>query len=260
MRCRSALAVTTALQFARPACPPTHTRTRTSALAARATMSSLSYPRATVVPPRAGDPTAVVFMLHGLGDTAAGWTDVAFMLRDAVPHAKWVLPTAPTRPITLNGGMPMPGWYDITSLDSIQGREDREGLAETTSYIGALVDAEIAAGVPANRIIVAGFSQGAASALMQLRREVALAGVVGLSGYLPLAGDGVASPANAATPVLLCHGDADMVVAYRFGSASADALKAAGLPVTFKTYGGMGHSACPEELQDVADFLEKHIP
>lgn len=115
-------------------------------------------------------------------------------------------------------------------------------------------------GVPADRIIVAGFSQGAASALMQLRRDVRLAGVVGLSGYLPLAGDGAASAANAATPVLLCHGDADMVVAYRFGQASAEELKKAGLPVEFKTYRGMGHSACPEELQDVADFLEKHIP
>lgn len=143
MRCSRALALTTALQFARP--PVRAARATPSPTCAA--MSSLSYPRPTVVPPRSGaPPTAVVFMLHGLGDTAAGWTDVAYMLRDAVPHAKWVLPTAPVRPITLNGGMPMPGWYDITSLDSIQGREDREGLAETTRFIGELVDAEIAAG------------------------------------------------------------------------------------------------------------------
>ena len=200
-------------------------------------------------------------MLHGLGDTADGWLDVATMLRGTVPHAKWVLPTAPTRPITLNSGMPMPGWYDISSLDSIAGREDREGLAETTRYLSSLIDAEEAAGVPRSRIVVAGFSQGAASALMQLRGDKPLAGVVALSGYLPLAGDGPVSPANAATPVLMCHGDADAVVAYKFGVDSAEALKRAGMgSVEFKTYRGMGHSACNDELSDLADFLTARLP
>lgn len=254
----AALALTTAL-LAHPAGRPVARRS-VATHAAMGPPAGLTYPRPTVVAPAAGgDPSSVVFMLHGLGDTAAGWTDVAYMLRDAVRGAKWVLPTAPIRSITLNGGAPMPGWYDITSLDSIQGREDRAGLEETTRYLGSLVDAEVAAGVPPSKIVVAGFSQGAASALMQLRRDVPLAGVVALSGYLPLAGDGAASAANAATPVLMCHGDADQVVAHRFGTASADALTAAGLPVTFKTYRGMGHSATPQELQDVADFLQARL-
>ena len=122
--------------------------------------------------------------------------------------------------------------------------------------------AEVAAGVPRSRIVVAGFSQGAASALMQLRGEGApLAGVVALSGYLPLARDGPVSPANAATPVLMCHGEADAVVAYKFGVDSAAALKAAGAAsVEFKTYRGMGHAACNDELSDVADFLTARLP
>jgi predicted esterase len=252
---RPVLAAFTTALLARPAGHHHRGRGGTAIAAMR-----LDYPRPTIVPPRTSSPTAVVFMLHGLGDTAAGWTDVAHMLRDVVPHAKWVLPTAPTRPITLNGGMPMPGWYDITSLESIAGREDRGGLAETRRYVASLIAAEVAAGVPSDRIVVAGFSQGAAAALMTLRDDAKLAGVVALSGYLPLAGDGAASPANGATPVLMCHGDADAVVAYRFGTASRDAVVAAGLPVEFKAYAGMGHSACPEELRDVGDFLEARLP
>ena len=95
---------------------------------------------------------------------------------------------------------------------------------------------------------------------MQLRTERAVAGVVALSGYLPLASDGAVSAANKATPVLMCHGDADAVVAYKFGAASADALRKEGVAVDFKTYRGMGHSACPEELQDIAAFLEERLP
>jgi len=228
----------------------------------------------------------------------AGWEDVAYQLRSALPYARFILPTAPTRPISLNAGYAMPGWYDIHSLDSLQGREDGPGVAASAAYINGLLEKTMAeVGIAPDRVVMAGFSQGGAMALAMLgkvpgkvRRErergargarvthgfvcstfppilshlSQLAGVISMSGYLPMTTNPSAppltTPANAATPVLFCHGDADQVVKYGFGVASADALKAAGVPVAFKTYGGMGHSACPAELSDVAAFLSERLP
>jgi pimeloyl-ACP methyl ester carboxylesterase len=99
----------------------------------------------------------------------AGWEDVAYQLRSALPHARFILPTAPTRPISLNGGYPMPGWYDIHSLGSLQGRADGPGVAASTDYISGLMDS-LAAGIPSDRVVMAGFSQGGAMALAMLGR------------------------------------------------------------------------------------------
>lgn len=227
-----------------------------------------SHPRPTTVGPRSSPPpTALIFLMHGLGDSAAGWLDVAQMLSPVLPYAKFVLPTAATLPVSLNGGMPMPSWYDIHSLESISGREDPQGLARSLSYVEGLVRAEMEGSkVPASRVVVAGFSQGGAVALGMLRSDLALAGVVALSSYLPLVSPGsphagsAVSAANAATKVFFGHGDADMVVQYSFGTASAEFLKKKGNEVEFKTYRGMGHSARDDELRDIAAFLKERLP
>lgn len=227
------------------------------------------HPRPTTVGPRSPpQPTALVFLMHGLGDTAAGWSDVAQMLSPALPHVKFVLPTAAVQPVSLNGGMPMPSWYDIHSLESIQGREDPKGLAKSLVYVEKLVRHEMEKNdVPASRVVVAGFSQGGAVALGMLRSDLKLAGVAALSSYLPLVTNGsphadtAVSAANAgATPVFFAHGDADVVVQYAFGKASAEFLEKKGNPVEFKTYRGMGHSARDDELRDIAAFLKEKLP
>jgi len=105
-----------------------------------------------------------------------------------------------------------------------------------------LVQAEVASGISSKRIIVAGFSQGGAVALMALRSEVQLGGIIGLSTYMPLRDEGLVSEANKATPVLLCHGEADKVVAYHFGQMTAQALEGLGMNVTWQTYAGLAHS------------------
>ena len=139
-------------------------------------------------------------------------------------------------------GMSMPAWYDIASLEDINQREDRTGLHESQRYVEQLVDAEEAAGVPPGRVVVAGFSQGGAVALMMMRSARALAGVVGMSTYMPLRDEPpVVSAANAKTPLLLCHGTYDNVVAYEFGVATHNALKDLGAAVELKSYPGMAH-------------------
>lgn len=205
--------------------------------------------------------TATVIMLHGLGDSGDGWSSIGDEFAPELPYVKFIFPHAPLRAITINMGMRMPGWYDITSLEDINQSEDGPGLMESKRYIESLIAAEAAEGVPSERVVVAGFSQGGAVALLMLRSDKKLAGVVGLSTYLPLRNEeGIISPANATTPVLQCHGDADMVVNYGFGANTHKALKQLGADCEFLTVRGMGHSAVPSELAAVQDFLKKVLP
>ena len=121
-----------------------------------------------VVEPAAGGATATVILMHGLGDTADGWESSATdFLGPALPHARFILPTAPTRPITVNGGMHMPGWYDIEALgaDAARSRERAEGIVASRKRITSLIKAERDDGIPAHRIVLAGFSQGGAMSL-----------------------------------------------------------------------------------------------
>ncbi|KAL2915879.1 hypothetical protein HK105_204580 [Polyrhizophydium stewartii] len=218
--------------------------------------------KSVIVNPKAQH-TATVFFLHGLGDTGFGWQPVGEMLSPKLPHVKWVFPHAPQRPVTLNGGMMMPAWYDIKEL--LAGvNEDEAGLLDTAKKVHEMIRAEIDSGIPADRIILGGFSQGAASTIVAgLTSDVKLAGLVVLSGYAPLSHKigQLKKNVNDATPIFAAHGMLDQVVKYEWGQMSAGALKHRfNLNLEFKTYHDMGHSTDPQELVDLAEFIKKTLP
>lgn len=219
-------------------------------------------PLATLELNPAAEPVASVIILHGLGADGSDFLPVCRALDlDAVGPVRFVLPNAPQRPVTINGGYVMPAWYDILQADIGGGRrEDEAGLRLSATEVAALVDRERARGIPARRIVLAGFSQGCAMALLTgLRYPERLAGLAGLSGYLPLAEATAAErhAANADVPVFLAHGAQDDVVLPARGEASRDALRALGHEVQWHTY-PMPHSVCQEEVDDLGAWL-RHV-
>jgi phospholipase/carboxylesterase len=202
---------------------------------------------------------ATIVMLHGLGADGTDFLPMADeMDLAAVGPVRWVFPRAPVRPVTINGGYPMRAWYDIRGTE-LTNREDETGLRETFAAVHALIEREIARGVPAARIVLAGFSQGCAITLgAGLRCPQRLAGLAGLSGYLPLAATTAAErhAANADVPVFLAHGKRDGIVPLARGEASRDALAALGLAVQWQDY-PMEHSVCIEEVQALRQWLLK---
>ncbi|KAI1500016.1 Phospholipase/carboxylesterase [Biscogniauxia marginata] len=221
--------------------------------------------------PAAAKHTATVIFVHGLGDTGYGWATAAenWRRRQRLDEVKFVLPHAPRMPVTSASGMSMPAWYDIVALsgktEDLRARQDERGILLSRDYLNGLIQAEIDSGIPASRIVLGGFSQGAAMSLFTgLTAKVKLAGIVGLSSYLPLDAkfpDFVKeSDLNHETPILMCHGDVDPVVPTDFGKESYEILKKQGFNATMKMYPGMGHSACLEELDEVEAFLRSCLP
>ncbi|KAG9290371.1 hypothetical protein G9A89_007102 [Geosiphon pyriformis] len=211
--------------------------------------------------------SATVFFLHGLGDSGSGWAPVTADIAKANPHIKFILPNAPYRSITVNGGMSMPGWYDIKALSDTTAmlslREDEEGLLTSAASVNRLIRDEIDAGISSNRIVIGGFSQGAALALaIGLTSEYPFAGIFGLSGYIPCRNKilKMGTEANKTIPIFLAHGDCDQVVPYKLGQYSSKLLKDNGYSVSFKTYQGMSHSSGIEEIKDLEDFLRQVLP
>ena len=205
----------------------------------------------------APNPTASIIILHGLGADGNDFVSVAqeLDLSDVGP-VRFVFPHGPTRPVTLNGGYVMRAWYDILGLDGAQ-REDEAGLRESRSLVEALIANERARGVAARRIVLAGFSQGCAMAFMTgLRHGERLAGLLGMSGYLPLAALTAAerSGANADVPIFQAHGTADPVIPIGRATQSRDALLALGHPVEWHAY-PMQHSVCAQEIADMNRWL-----
>ncbi|RYX91815.1 MAG: carboxylesterase [Comamonadaceae bacterium] len=204
-------------------------------------------------------PTASVVLMHGLGADGRDFLPIAKELDlSAVGPVRFVFPNAPVIPVTINGGYKMPAWYDILQAD-LERREDEKGLRQSQLAISELIDREIARGIPASRIVVAGFSQGCAMALMTgLRFHSRLAGVIALSGYLPLAATLAAerNAANQDVPVFMGHGQRDGVVVMPRAAASRDALRALGYDVEWHEY-AMEHSVCLEEIADINQFLVK---
>jgi phospholipase/carboxylesterase len=204
---------------------------------------------------------ASIVVLHGLGADGTDFLSFADELKlDAVGPLRWIFPRAPVRPVTLNAGHRMRAWYDILGTDLVR-REDEAGLRESFAAVHALLDREVARGVPASRIVLAGFSQGCAITLgAGLRYRERLAGLVGMSGYLPLAETTAAerSDANRLTPVFLGHGQRDGMVPLARGAAGRDALTALGMDVAWHDY-PMEHSVCLEEVRDLERWLLKTL-
>jgi phospholipase/carboxylesterase len=205
------------------------------------------------------DPVASVIVLHGLG---ADGNDFVPIVRDldlsSVGPVRFVFPHAPVRPISIYNGYPMRAWYDILGQDLVR-REDEAGLRESVTLVQALLDHEAARGMPPSRTVLMGFSQGCAMTLLAgLRAPQRLAGLVALSGYLPLASTtaGERSAANAGVPIFMGHGRYDGVVPFARGEASRDALKALGHEVDWHEY-PTEHAVPPEEIADLEAWLRK---
>lgn len=207
-------------------------------------------------------PTAAVIWMHGLGATSDDFAGLVPELDlSGCQSIRFVFPQAPSIPITANGGYVMPGWYDLTGMDLVS-RQDAAGMARSEAAIAALVDREVARGIPYERIVLAGFSQGCAMALhTALRLPHTIAGVMALSGYLPLANRFASErhTANARTPIFMAHGTQDPVVVIQRGEESRNALAALGHPVQWHTY-PMPHSVHPREIADIAAFLRQVLP
>lgn len=214
---------------------------------------------APVVIPATARHTATVIFLHGLGDTGHGWSSE--LQRISQPHIKYICPTAPTIPVTLNMGMRMPAWFNLFSLDA-EGPQDEPGIKAASENIQKLIAAEEGAGISSDRIVVGGFSMGGALALYTgLTNQKKLAGLVGLSTWLPLA-EQVAGKiaANKETHIMMGHGDSDDLVPTRWGQMTSEAIKKFNPNVTFNTYRGMGHSSCGQEMRDVEQFIKERLP
>uniref|UniRef100_A0A3Q3NAC8 Acyl-protein thioesterase 1 n=1 Tax=Labrus bergylta TaxID=56723 RepID=A0A3Q3NAC8_9LABR len=190
--------------------------------------NNMSAPLPAIVP-AARKATAAVIFLHGLGDTGHGWAEAFAGIR--IPHVKYICPHAPTQPVSLNMRMSMPSWFDIYGLNP-DAEEDSSGIKRASENIKALIDQEVKNGIPSHRIMLGGFSQASANS------------------------------ANKDMHVLQCHGDADPLVPFIFGSQTAEKMKSLINPanITFKSYRGLPHSACPEEMVDVKRFIEKQLP
>jgi predicted esterase len=210
----------------------------------------------------------MIFM-HGLGDSGHGWSQVGQMFsRDRLPHFKFIYPHAPAQPVTVNGGQVMPSWYDIHSLglDLTRPRvEDDEGLEKSSQRLMQLVQQEISAGIPAERIVIGGFSQGGAVTYYSLLKSGhRFGGAAVLSSYLPVQSKAKQynTGRNASTPVFVSHGTDDGVIPCEFGELSAKLLQSElGFKnLSFNRYAGMDHGACDKLLDDLQAFLVEHFP
>ena len=210
----------------------------------------------------APNPTAAVIWMHGLGATSDDFAGLVPELDlEGCQPIRFVFPQAPSIPITINGGYVMPGWYDLYGMDLVS-KQDAAGIQRSEAAIAALVEREVARGIAADHIVLAGFSQGCAMALhTALRLPQRIAGVMALSGYLPLAErfTDERHTANATTPIFMAHGTQDPVVPVARGEDSRELLAALGHPVQWHQY-PMPHSLHPQEIKDISRFLQSVLP
>ncbi len=212
---------------------------------------------------RQAAPVASIVVLHGLGADGNDFVPIAQALDlSAVGPVRFVFPHAPVRPVSVNGGYAMRAWYDIfppSPSPNVPRREDEQGLRVACQQVQALLDREAARGIPPARTVLMGFSQGCAMALMAgVRAPQRLAGLVGLSGYLPLAASTAAecSVANAGVPIFMGHGVHDSVVVPQRGTDTRDLLLALGYPVAWHDY-PVEHTVSMDEVADLNAWLLK---
>jgi len=208
------------------------------------------------------EPNAAVIWLHGLGADGHDFEPIVpEIVRPGERAWRFVFPNAPVRPVTINGGMAMRAWYDLKGLDR-RAAEDVAGFRDTDALVRQLIAKEVARGIPTNRVVLAGFSQGGAVSLYTVPRYPdKLAGVLALSCYLPRESTFLAerAPANDATPIFMAHGRADTVLTMSLGTQSRDFLKAQGYIVEWHDY-PMAHAVCAAEIADIREFLFRILP
>lgn len=200
--------------------------------------------------------SASVIWLHGLG--ADGYDFESIVQKLNLPNIRFILPHAPEMAVTRNNGYIMPAWYDLYGVTG-SSKEDEGGIRASQNYINSLIQKEIDRGIPSERIVLAGFSQGGAIALhTALRYPQKLGAVLALSTYLPLKATLAteAHPANAATPIFMAHGIFDEVISLELCKISLNVLRNSQFPVTWREY-DMAHSVCAEEIVDIRDFLRQ---
>ncbi|KAF0809567.1 phospholipase/carboxylesterase family protein [Alcanivorax sp. S71-1-4] len=203
--------------------------------------------------------TASVIWLHGLGADGHDFEPIvpALALPDSLP-VRFLFPHAPRIPVTINGGLVMPAWYDILEMN-IDRRIDEAGLRASADQVTALIERERERGIPAERIVLAGFSQGGAVAYeVALRYPQRLAGLLAMSTYFATADSIHRHPANAALPIDIHHGTRDPVVPEVLGVRAADILGDLGYPVTLRRY-EMEHEVCLEQVRDISQWLQQRL-
>jgi phospholipase/carboxylesterase len=220
-------------------------------------MSKVKLPYVELNPETA--PKATVIFLHGLG--ADGHDFVPVVQQLGLPKqlaVRFIFPHAPERPITINGGYQMRAWYDIHGLD-FNAREDESGILASAIMIDQLIQEESERGIPSDKIVLAGFSQGGALALhCGLRYFEPLAGILALSCYMPLAATLQAnkSPANQNTPIFIAHGTQDSLVPFAWAELANNFLRENNYQTEFHQY-PMPHSVCPQEITDISRWLQR---
>jgi len=206
-------------------------------------------------------PAWSVLWLHGLGADGHDFAPIVpELVRPDWPALRFVFPHAPVRPVTINNGMRMRAWYDIVGMD-FPNRADSEGVARSIVQVEALIAREQARGVPPERLLLAGFSQGGAIALAAgLRRSRPLAGMIALSTYLPGAEQAAGALAEGAArqPIFMAHGDGDPVIPLVYAQRSAQVLKELGFALDWHRY-PMAHQVCAEEIRDLGDWMGQRI-
>ncbi|HEY9120249.1 MAG TPA: alpha/beta fold hydrolase [Marinobacter sp.] len=205
------------------------------------------------------NPTAAVIWLHGLGASGHDFEPVVPELglpEDAA--VRFIFPHAPNMPVTINGGMTMPAWYDIKAMD-IDRVVDTDQLIASADAVARLVDREIERGVKSENIVIAGFSQGGAVAYeLGLSYPKRLGGILAMSTYFATAKTVELSEANRGLPISIYHGTRDPMVPESLGRLSVEKLTELGFEPSYQTF-PMEHSVCLEEVQDIGKFIRKHI-
>lgn len=204
-----------------------------------------------------GEPTHAIIWLHGLGATANDFPPIVPELGlEKGRSVRFIFPQAPNRPITINAGMAMPGWYDIKGMN-IEDKQDAVGMSESQAMVEGLIDDLVKAGISSTNIILAGFSQGGAVTYFSgVRTQHKLAGMLTLSTYLPFDGDTESeqSGVNKETPIFANHGNYDAVVPMSLGKTSADSLTQLGYNVRWQTY-PMEHQVVMEQIKDIGSWI-----
>lgn len=202
---------------------------------------------------------AAVIWLHGLGADGHDFESIVPELTlSSRQDVRFIFPHAPMRPITLNEGYVMRGWYDIYALD-MNAYEDEPGILDSVKSIHKRIEAQMASGIPAERILLAGFSQGGAIALLAgLTFREKVAGILALSTYVPLPGylQDHLQPHHQSIPILMCHGTLDEIITFPIAEMAGQYLKDLGCAVDFKTY-SMAHTLCAQELDDINTFFDQ---